>query len=271
MLSNVRLLADTLLDFFRSEPPVLAVVLGSGLGQLADSVQDARVLSYRDAPGMKVSGTAGHEGRFVLGEFKGRRVVFLQGRMHYYEGHEMDEVVLAVRALAVAGVSQLILTNAAGAVNRAYKRGDIALIQDHISLFCPSPLRGPNDDDLGPRFPDQTHAYDPAFLVVARLAAARLGLRLRESVYCYTRGPQYETPAEIEFLGRLGADLVGMSTVPEVIAATHAGMRVLAFSGVTNMAAGISAEALSHEDVMRTGRVIGSDMTRLLGAVIEAM
>lgn len=264
-------LTEALRDFFRNEPPELAVVLGSGLGQIADQVKNPRILPFDEAPGMKVSGTQGHSGRFVLGEVKDKRVLFLQGRMHYYEGHSMEEVVLAVRAMALSGVHLLILTNAAGAVNRAYRPADVALIKDHISLFCPSPLRGPNDDSIGQRFPDQTHVYDPELMLLAKSIAEQQKIRLRESVYCFTAGPQYETPSEIDMLGRLGADLVGMSTVPEAIAATHAGMRVLAFSGITNMAAGISKDRLSHDEVLRNGRRLGTDMIKLLAGIIEAI
>lgn len=264
-----RTLAAALVDFFRDERPDVAIVLGSGLSQIADHLHAPRILSFDDAPGMKSSGTVGHQGRFILGDIKGRTILFMQGRMHYYEGHDIDAVVLAVRAMAIAGIDKLILTNAAGAVNRAYKAGNIALIKDHISLFCPSPLRGVNDERIGPRFPDQTHVYDPALMSLARQAAETVNVRLRESVYCYTQGPQYETPAEIDLLGRLGADLVGMSTVAEAIAANHAGMRVLALSGVTNMAAGISQQVLAHEDVMRTGRMLGIDLLKLLVEILK--
>lgn len=271
MMTVLKQLTEVLREFLRDDPPELAIVLGSGLGQIAEYLKNPRILPYDDAPGMKVSGTAGHNGRFILGEVKDKTVLFLQGRMHYYEGHEMDEVVLAIRAMACVGIRQLILTNAAGAVNRAYRPADIALIKDHIGLFCPSPLRGANLDDLGPRFPDQTHVYDPALMLLAKEVAEAAKIKLREGVYCFTKGPQYETPAEIDMLGRLGADLVGMSTVPEAIAASHAGMRVLAFSGITNMAAGIAREALSHDEVLRNGRKLGVDMLKLLVGIIEAL
>ncbi len=265
-------LADFIaLDQDNIELPDVAVVLGSGLSQIADYLKDPKELSFDDAPGMKRSGTTGHPGRFILGEIANKKVLFMQGRMHYYEGHSIQDVVLPIRAMAKLGINNLVLTNAAGAVNRAYKPGNIMLIKDHISLFCPSPLRGPNMDDLGPRFPDQTHVYDPIFIQRVKEVALEANVRLREGVYCYTQGPQYETPAEIDLIGRLGADAVGMSTVPEAIVASHAGMRVLALSGITNMAAGISVAALSHEDVMQAGRKLGLDVLKILIGILPKL
>lgn len=263
--------AALLADFFDGEQPELAVVLGSGFGQIADQMVAARILSFDQLPGMKLSATQGHAGRFVLGELRERTVLFMQGRMHYYEGNEIEDVVLAVRAMKLAGIDKLILTNAAGAVNRAFKPGQLMLVKDHISLFCPSPLRGENDAGVGPRFPDQTHVYDPAFMSLAFEVAEKTKLRLQDGVYCYTQGPQYETPAEIDMLGRLGADAVGMSTVAEAIAASHAGMRILALSGITNMAAGISNQSLSHDDVLQTGRRLSVDLLKLLWELIPAI
>lgn len=250
--------------------PELLLVLGSGLGDLAEQVEKTVILSYEDLPGFAGTSVPGHMGRLLLGRWNGRFIAVMQGRLHYYEGHDMQDVVLPIRVMQRCGVRRLILTNAAGGVDPAMTPGDLMLIKDHIGLFAESPLRGLNLDAFGPRFPDQSRIYDPDWLALARRCAAELAMTVHEGVYAWCRGPQYETPAEIRLLARLGANAVGMSTVPEAITAAHGGMKVLALSCITNMAAGILDEPLSHEDVMAVGNRAAAGTIRLLSAILRS-
>lgn len=244
--------------------PNAAVVLGTGLGDVADSLDDKIVIPYGDIPGFpSVSGTF-HKCRMVYGRVGVTPVLFMQGRIHYYEGFSMQEVVFPIRMLHALGVKSVVLTNASGAVNKDYVPGDLVLISDHIKLGLDSPLRGRNDDSLGERFFDMTNAYDKALRLTAKASAEQLGIKLYDGVYAYMAGPQFETPAEIRMLKAVGADLVGMSTVPEVIAAVHCGVKILAVSGVTNMAAGIENGGLNDDVMQRAEAVLRDKMKKLL-------
>lgn len=251
--------------------PELAIILGSGLGGLADEVEKPVVIPYGDIPGFSVSTAPNHRGRLVVGLLGGRRVVCMQGRLHYYEGHSMRQIIFPVRVFARLGVGRLIVTNAAGGINRDFAVGDIMLIDDHINLQGTNPLIGPNDDEFGERFCDMTFIYDPEMKEAAARAAEKAGVPLRRGVYIAVTGPSYETPAEIRAFRALGADAVGMSTVPEVIAASHAGMKVLGFSLITNMAAGILQVRLSGDEVIAVGERQSKVLVGLVRAVVEAL
>ena len=248
--------------------PRIGLVLGSGLGAFADSLADATHVPYADIPSFPQSTAIGHAGRLVIGKAVDVAVAAMQGRVHLYEGYSAQQVAFPIRVFARMGIKALILTNAAGGINLGYSQGALVLVRDHINLQGTNPLAGPNDDRFGVRFPDMTHSYCPEYRQVAREEAARLGITLHEGVYAALLGPSYETPAEIEYLRRIGADLVGMSTVPEVIAARHMGLNVLAISCVTNMAAGILDQPLSHAEVMETGERVKSTFESLLKAVL---
>ena len=230
--------------------PSVAMVLGSGLGYMGDVVENAVVVPYGEIPHFKVSTAPGHKGQLVFGQLNGCDVAVMQGRMHHYEGYSYEEVSYAVRVLRLLGCDKLIVTNAAGCVRTDWKAGELMLITDHIKMFMESPLRGENIPEFGVRFPDASHLYTPALQDVAREAAGELGISLREGVYMYFPGPQYETPAEIRMARVLGGDAVGMSTAPEVIVAGHCGMQVLGFTLLSNMAAGILDQPLSEEEVL---------------------
>jgi purine-nucleoside phosphorylase len=244
--------------------PGVAVVLGSGLGGFADDLDEAVVLPYAEIPGWPVSTAIGHAGRLVGGRLAGTPLWVLSGRAHLYEGHPPAKVVFGIRVLARLGVHTLVLTNAAGGIDPAYDQGALVLVSDHVNLQGSSPLVGPNDDALGPRFPDMTEAYDPELRRRARETASRLGIELHEGVYAAWLGPAYETPAEIRFVQAIGAQLVGMSTVPEVLAARHLGIRCLALSCVTNRAAGLAAGPVDHEEVLAVGERVRGTVTALL-------
>ncbi|MCX7775567.1 MAG: purine-nucleoside phosphorylase [Spirochaetaceae bacterium] len=230
--------------------PRIAIVLGSGLGSLADSLNESRSIQYAAIPGFPRSTAPGHAGRLVSGRLGNVPVLCMQGRFHVYEGWEPSQIAFPVRVMRALGVEIIILTNAAGGVNLDYRPGDFMLIRDHINLSGRNPLVGPNDETIGPRFPDMSKAYDPALRQVAHQAAASLGTALHEGVYAWFLGPSFETPAEIRMARLLGADAVGMSTVPEVIAAVHCGLRVLGISCITNMAAGILDQPITSEEVL---------------------
>lgn len=251
--------------------PTVGLVLGSGLGGFADRLEDAVAIEYGDIPHFPVSGVPGHAGRLVVGRRGGVTCAAMQGRVHFYEGHDLKRVTFPIRALVLLGCRTVIVTNAAGGVNPDYAPGDLVLIQDHLNLFPEGPLRGENDDRLGTRFPDMTRAYSPELRARAHAAAGRLGLTLREGVYAGLPGPSYETPAEIRMLRTLGADLCGMSTVPEVIVANHQGARVLGISCVTNMAAGITGQPLTHDEVTETATRVRATFTSLLDAILEGL
>jgi purine-nucleoside phosphorylase len=251
--------------------PDTLLVLGSGLGFVADNIKDGRRISYSEIKGFPVSTVAGHEGVLVRGALSGRDVLLMKGRFHYYEGYSMREIALPFRAIFYSGVKQMIVTNAAGGINRKFQKGDIMLIKDHINLMGDSPLIGKNIDELGPRFPDMTYAYSRRLQDIAKRCARRLRMRLVEGVYAAMHGPSYETPAEIKFLRTIGADAVGMSTVPEVIVANHMGVEVLGFSAITNLAAGIEKKRLSHSDVSEVAERIRDRFVRLISEVIKGL
>jgi purine-nucleoside phosphorylase len=252
--------------------PKIGLVLGSGLGAFADSIADATRVPYSEIPAFPQSTAIGHAGRLVIGNVIGNAgavpVAAMQGRVHLYEGYSAQEVTFPIRVFASMGIRAVILTNAAGGINLGYSQGALVLIRDHINLQGANPLVGPNDDRFGVRFPDMSQAYSRSYREIAREEAARLGTTLHEGVYAGLLGPSYETPAEIEYLRRIGADLVGMSTVAEVIAARHMGINVLAISCVTNMAAGILDQPLSHTEVMETGERVKTKFEALLRAVL---
>jgi purine-nucleoside phosphorylase len=244
--------------------PRVGVILGSGLGSVVDALEIEAAISYADIPGAKASTVAGHEGRMILARVNDTPVVVMQGRIHFYEGHEMQEVMFLSRVIGRLGIKQLIVTNAAGGVNTKFKAGDLMLISDHINLMGMNPLRGPNIDDLGVRFPDMTEAYPSSLRDIAKQVAKELGQLLQEGVYLALSGPTYETPAEIRAFRTLGADAVGMSTVPEVIAMSQMQIPVLGISCITNMAAGILNQKLTHQEVMETTARVQKDFTALV-------
>ena len=248
--------------------PTIGLVLGSGLGAFADSLTDATRVPYSDIPSFPQSTAIGHAGRLVIGKAGDVAVAAMQGRVHLYEGYSAQQVAFPIRVFARMGVKSVILTNAAGGINLSYSQGALVLLRDHINLQGTNPLVGTNDDRFGVRFPDMTHTYSRAYRQITREEAANLNITLHEGVYAALLGPSYETPAEIEYLRRTGADLVGMSTVAEVIAARHMGLNVLAISCVTNMAAGILDQPLSHAEVMETGERVKTTFESLLRAVL---
>jgi purine-nucleoside phosphorylase len=251
--------------------PRVGVVLGSGLGGFADAAEGAVEIPYGEIPGWPVSTAVGHAGMLVLGTFGDVPVAVMKGRAHLYEGVPPAKVVFGVRVLGRLGIESLVLTNACGTIDPAVEPGTLVAISDHLNLQASSPLVGPNDDSLGPRFPDMSDAYDPGYRALAHEAAARLGIPLGEGVYAAWLGPAFETPAEIRMLRTLGADLVGMSTVPEVLAARHMGIRCLALSVVTNAAAGVQPEPIDHERVLEIGARASGDLVALLREVIPAL
>ncbi|OUN06802.1 purine-nucleoside phosphorylase [Flavonifractor sp. An92] len=251
--------------------PQVAMVLGSGLGFLGDVVENAVAVPYGEIPHFKASTAPGHKGRLVFGTLEGRKVAVMQGRMHHYEGYSYEEVSYAVRVLRLLGCESLVVTNAAGCVNTNWKAGDLMLITDQIKIFMESPLRGENLPEFGVRFPDASHLYTPALRQVARDCAKELGIDLKEGVYMYFPGPQYETPAEVRFARMAGADAVGMSTAPEVITAGHCGMNVLGFTLLSNMAAGILDQPLSEEEVLEAAEACKDKFSRLVLACLKKM
>ena len=258
-------LAERLGDF----KPEILLILGSGLGDLGDEVERPVIVPYTEVPHMKRSTVPDHRGQFVFGTLAGRRVAVMQGRLHTYEGWSFADVSYPVRVLRLLGAETLLVTNAAGAVNTAFSAGDLMLITDHIKLFGVSPLCGPNLEEFGPRFPDVSHVYTPALQEAARRAARSLDIPLREGVYMYFPGPQFETPAEVRMARILGADAVGMSTVPETIVAAHCGMRVLGFTLCTNMAAGVLDQPLSGGEVLEAAQEAKPRFTALVKACLE--
>jgi purine-nucleoside phosphorylase len=251
--------------------PAVGVVLGSGLGGFADALEDAFEIPYEDIPGWPVATALGHAGTLVVGSFGGVPIVVMRGRSHLYEGLSPAKVVFGVRVLGLLGIRTLVLTNAVGAIHDGLEPGQLALITDHINLQGQSPLVGRNDESLGPRFPEMTDAYDPGLRAAAREAAGRLGLDLAEGVYAAWLGPAFETPAEIRMLRTLGADLVGMSVVPEMLAARHMGIRCLAISCVTNLAAGVSPEPIDHEQVLEIGARAAGSLVSLLRELVPTL
>lgn len=263
--------AESAAQFITSQTslrPKIALVLGSGLGAFADALTDAVRISYAQIPSFPRSTAIGHAGQLVIGNSQGITVAAMQGRTHLYEGYSAKEVSFPIRVFTRMGIKAVILTNAAGGINLKYSQGALVAIRDHINLQGQNPLVGPNDERFGPRFPDMTQAYSTAYREIAAAAAQKLGMTLHDGVYVALLGPSYETPAEIRYLRTIGADLVGMSTVAEVIAARHMGLKVLAISCVTNMAAGILDQPINHEEVLETGKRVQKQFEALLRAVL---
>jgi purine-nucleoside phosphorylase len=267
-------LADSAATFLLSKTPLrpkIGLVLGSGLGAFADELSNAIRIHYTQIPGFPRSTAVGHPGQMVIGNAGRNPVAVMQGRVHLYEGYSPAEVTFPTRVLGRMGIRALILTNAAGGINLEYQQGALVIISDHINLQGQNPLVGPNDERFGPRFPDMTHAYYKPYQVLAQDAARKLGKTVYQGVYAALLGPSYETPAEIRYLRTIGADLVGMSTVPEVIVARQMGMKILAISCVTNMAAGILDKPLDHQEVLETGARVQGDFVALLKTVLPGI
>ena len=252
--------------------PVLGIVLGSGLGSLANTIQDPIVIPYRELPGFPVSTAVGHKGNFIIGKLGGKNVIAMQGRIHYYEGYGMDKVVLPIRVMIGVGIKTLIVSNAAGGTNLAYHVGDLMVIRDHINLL-PNPLIGPNFDVFGPRFPDMTRPYDPRLIKLAVQVGEKLGIKLHRGVYVGGTGPSYETPAEYKYFRTIGGDAVGMSTIPEVIVARHAGIPVFGISVITNEAHDDYADDYENDgdDVVIAANAAAERMTALITKMIEKL
>jgi len=251
-----------------ASPIKVAVVLGSGLGSFAEGLEKSVAIDYRDIPHFPVSTVVGHAGRLVIGSLGSVNVAALQGRFHYYEGYSLGEVTFPIRVLGLLGVKSLILTNATGGINLRFRPGSLMLIADHINLMGVNPLRGANEERFGPRFPDMTYVYSRAYREQAKQAAEEMGIALEEGIYVAVSGPSYETPAEIRMLRTLGADAVGMSTIPEAIVARHMGMEVLGISVIANMAAGVLDRPLSHDEVLEAAERVGQTLTELLRRIV---
>lgn len=249
----------------------IALVLGSGLGAFADDLQDSIALPYSDIPGFARSTVEGHAGRLVMGKIGDVPVIAMQGRFHYYEGYSLDDVVFPIRVLGLMGVKSLVLTNAAGGINIALDQGALMIINDHLNLMGINPLRGPNDERLGSRFPDMSEVYSRDYQEIAVEEARKMNLELRRGIYAGLTGPSYETPAEVRLLRTIGADAVGMSTVPEAIVARHMGIKVLGISCITNMAAGVIGEPINHHEVIEIGQRVHDTFKELLCRVIPRL
>jgi len=255
----------TLTDF----KPEIGIVLGSGLGDFAENVKAEKIIPYSEIPDFPVSTVKGHEGRFILGYVSDVPVIVMQGRVHYYEGYEIQDVVLPIRVMKVLGADKLILTNASGGIKDGVSAGELMMICDHISSFVPSPLRGENVEELGTRFPDMSHVYSPALNEIILKTAEKLSIKLHQGVYVQTSGPNYETPAEIRMYKALGADAVGMSTACEAMAANHAGMKVCGISCISNLAAGISKTPLTHDEIKVAAEKAGKDFSKLITEIVS--
>ncbi len=251
--------------------PQVALILGSGLGMFAEEIEEPIEIPYDQLPHFPVSTVAGHAGKWVAGIVEGRPVLCMQGRFHYYEGYSMQQITFPIRVMHELNIGDLIVTNAAGGIRPSFQAGDLMLIEDHINWMFANPLRGPNVEDWGPRFPDMSQAYDKEWLALAEQVAARCGISVHRGVYLAVTGPSYETPAEIRAFRKLGADAVGMSTVPEVIVAKHQGMRVLGISCISNLASGILDQPLSHEDVVKTSNQAKDRLTALVKGVLKEL
>ena len=273
-MNNVFLRAEKIAEFLKlkiKDIPDTLVVLGSGLGNFGEEIEKDKEIFYKDIPDFPVSTVKGHAGKLVFGRVNGKPIIAMQGRFHLYEGYTTEDVTLYIRVFSLLGLKNIILTNAAGAINSSFKAGELMLIADHISLFCKNPLTGPNDERFGPRFPSMSNAYDNDLRFLAKETALELCIKLEEGVYCYTSGPCYETPAEIRALKILGADACGMSTVPETIVANHCGIRVLGISCLTNMAAGITDKPLNHEEVIKTSKTAEKDFKALIKGICSKL
>jgi purine-nucleoside phosphorylase len=257
-----------------SHKPRMGIILGSGLNDLADSVQRADVIPYADLPNWPISTVHGHAGRLVIGELERQTVFIMQGRIHFYEGYGLSQITLPVRVMQRLGLEIMIVTNAAGGVNPDFTPGDVMLITDNLNLMGMTgmnPLIGPNLDDIGPRFPDMSQAYDRKLMEIARKAASQADITLREGVYCGLSGPSFEGPADLRFLRMIGADAVGMSTVPEVIVARHGGLRVLGFSGISNKANLDGSTVTTHEEVIEAGKTIAPKVEKIIRGVLHSL
>ncbi|MFD2045921.1 purine-nucleoside phosphorylase [Ornithinibacillus salinisoli] len=252
-----------------SKTPTLGLILGSGLGVLGEEIENKTFISYKDIPHFPESTVSGHKGQLVIGTLEGKQVIAMQGRFHFYEGYSMQQVTFPVRVMKQLGIESIIVTNAAGGINESFEPGDLMIITDHINNMGTNPLIGPNDDELGARFPDMSKVYDPEYIQFAKNCANEIGITVREGVYVGNTGPVYETPAEVRMLRTVGGDAVGMSTVPEVTVAGHAGLRVLGISCISNMAAGILDQPLTHQEVIETTEKVREDFLRFVKKIIS--
>lgn len=268
LYSKIKEAAEYILKKAKTKPEI-GLVLGSGLGAIGDQIENAEFYNYNEIPHFPVSTVEGHAGRLVIGTLEGKPVVAMQGRFHYYEGYGMQEVTFPIRVMKLLGVSKLIVTNAAGAVNESFNPGELMLISDHLNLLGNNPLIGKNLEEFGPRFKDMSDAYDKELRKKVKEIAKSLNIELREGVYAAMTGPTYETPAEIRMVRILGADAVGMSTVPEVIIAVHSGIKVIGISCMTNMAAGILEQPLNHEEVVETSERVRETFIKLMRSVVR--
>jgi purine-nucleoside phosphorylase len=254
--------------------PVIGLILGSGLGPLSESVQDPTIIPYHELPGWPLSTVEGHAGELVIGKLEGKEVLVMNGRIHYYEGYEMSQVTLPIRVMQRLGIEIVVVTNAAGGINQDFNPGNPMLITDHLNLLGmagPNPLRGPNLEEFGTRFPDMSQAYDRKLNEIARKVAKELNITLYEGVYVCLAGPTFETPADLRFLLDAGVDAVGMSTVPEVIVANHGGQRVLGISGITNQSSLYGEAETTHEEVIETGKLLAPKMMKLIRGILRAL
>lgn len=268
LLTQIKASADFILKQSKYKPEI-GLILGSGLGSLADAIEDAEYYNYADIPNFPTSTVEGHAGRLVIGKLGNKQVVAMQGRFHYYEGYTQQEITFPVRVMKALGVNTIVVTNAAGGANTNFKPGDLMLIKDHINLSGNNPLIGKNDQRLGPRFPDMSSAYTPKYIDVVKECANKLNIELQVGVYAFFSGPTYETPAEVKMARILGADAVGMSTAPEVIVASHSGIEVIGISCITNMAAGILDQPLDHEEVIETTQKVKAEFLSLVKSVVN--
>ncbi|MBU5213717.1 MULTISPECIES: purine-nucleoside phosphorylase [Heyndrickxia] len=261
--------AVTYLQGKYTKTPRIGLILGSGLGVLADEIEDAVKIRYEDIPEFPISTVEGHAGQLVFGSLSGKEVVAMQGRFHYYEGYSFDQVTFPVRVMKELGVEVLVVTNAAGGVNETYEPGDLMIISDHINNMGSNPLIGPNDNRFGARFPDMSEPYNKELRLIARNVAEKLNIRIQEGVYVGNTGPTYETPAEVRMIRTFGGDAVGMSTVPEVIVAKHAGLKILGISCISNMASGILDQPLTHDEVIETTEKVRKDFLLFVKEIVK--
>ena len=270
LLAQIKASAEFILNKTKYKPEI-GLILGSGLGSVADTIEDAEYYNYSDIPNFPTSTVEGHAGRLVIGKLGNKIVVAMQGRFHYYEGYSMEKITFPIRVMKLLGVSKLVVTNACGAVNKDFNAGDLMVITDHINFSGSNPLFGHNLDDFGPRFPDMSEAYSKDLRNKVLAAGKELNIPLKEGVYVMFSGPTYETPAEVRMAKILGGDAVGMSTVPEVIVANHCGIKTVGISCLTNMAAGILDQPLNHEEVIETSNRVKKDFINLMNKVIETI
>lgn len=271
MEKNIIIEASQFIKNKTKDIPTIGLILGSGLGVLGDEIENSVTIPYGNIPHFPESTVAGHKGQLVIGDLEGKKVVAMQGRFHFYEGYTMEQVTFPVRVMKELGVESLIVTNAAGGINTEYTPGDLMLISDHINNMGTNPLIGPNNDELGVRFPDMSSVYNKEYIKMAEECANKLNLNLQKGVYVGNTGPTYETPAEIKMLRTLGGDAVGMSTVPEVIIAGHAGLKVLGISCISNMAAGILEQPLTHTEVIETTDKVQADFLKFVRKIIKTI